>query len=248
MKVFRIGSVLNLLVALVIVGCGNLTNASSDDKKVDLKPPLKKQEEPENKGPTSFMVANLASLPACNSSIKNSLAFLKEEKLFYGCDGTAWALVEVKGDKGDAGAKGDSGSASAPNKITASLYCNGDLSTLSSGARTLNGKTVPATISVSYWSATTGNGDTFASASVEDTLIQASGTRFYSNSQNGAATAGVQVTSDFISPSSYGWWNISVNRQTGVTTVRYTDDSFGLAPNYLEWTLLASACSIQNYP
>lgn len=210
---------------------------------------------------TSFAVAASGDLPSCIDEIEGSLAYLKSEKKFRVCADGTWSDTDIKGEpgedgaqgpKGDAGAQGPKGDTGEPGqdgttKITATIFCSGDLSTLSDGARTLNGKTISPDRIVQYDSATFSNGDTFATARVKYPDFQVSGTNLYASSQNGAATAAVIVSSDDVSPSNFGFWTVSVNRSSGVATVRYTDYDFGLEPNYLEWNFAPSACTIQNW-
>lgn len=247
------------IVALVsVAGCGG---SDSDGGKKE--PGFEGGKNPTGAASkfTSFAVAAVSDLPTCKSEIEGSLAYLTSEKKFRVCASGAWTDVEVKGEagkdgaqgpKGDAGAqgpKGDTGSAGqdGTTKITATIRCSGDFSTLSNASRTLNGKTISPNISIDYRSATLSGGDTFATADIIYPNFQVSGSAFYSASQQGSATAAVIITSDEITPTGNGFWKISVDRATGISTVRYTDFDFGQAPNYLEWTFVSSACTIQNW-
>ena len=82
---------------------------------------------------------------------------------------------------------------------------------------------MPSSISVQYWSSTFTSGDTFASASINDGTYGVSGSRLYASAQTGANVASVSVESDVISPfTNSGFWNVSVNRTTGIATVGLT--------------------------
>jgi hypothetical protein len=256
-----------ILALVSVAGCGG-----SDSDGAKKEPGFEGGKNPTGSAAkfTSFAVAADSDLPTCKTEIEGSVAYLTTAKKFRVCTGGAWADVEVKGEagkdgaageKGDAGATGPQGDAGAQGpkgdtgaagqdgatKVTATLYCSGNLNTLSDASRTLNGKTISPNRLVTYSSATFSSGDTFATAKITYPDFQVSGSEFYSASQQGAAAAAVLVSSDEITPSNFGFWTVSVNRSTGVATVRYSDEDFGQAPNYLEWTFLPSACTIQNW-
>lgn len=153
-------------------------------------------------------------------------------------DGTTATVKDggagVKGEKGDTGATGLPGKDGNDNKVVATLYCSG--TTIGSIHSTLNGLTI------NYWATVTKSGDVWASAEVgKGSVDYTSSSRFYSSQQNGATDAGVTIGSDWYTPYNGGWWDVSVNRNTGVATVKYNDTVNAT------FVFAASACSIQKY-
>lgn len=58
---------------------------------------------------TTFYINTLAELPECNAGRISNLYYTVETKTFHACDGSAWTVVGLKGDRGDTGARGDAG-------------------------------------------------------------------------------------------------------------------------------------------
>ena len=149
----------------------------------------------------------------------------------------------INGTSGKDGINGTSGKDGIDNKITSSISCYGDLSTFSPGQRTLNGKTLGGDLSVAYVVAETASRDVFASATSSWAGSSVSGTEFYSPLQAGALNAPVLLGWDVLGADNFGYWSISLNRVTKIMTVRYTDSDFAMAPNYIELSFPAYACT-----
>lgn len=136
-----------------------------------------------------------------------------------------------KGPKGDPGLPGG-------GRIVATHNCSGTISGLSSGAAALNG------LDVEYDAVLTAGGDIYATARIIDEFSQVSSTNFYAAGQAGATDAAVIVVGDYHSTANGGWWVVSLNRSTLVTSIEYTDSSLGFqSPVFL--TFSSSACSSQ---
>ncbi len=141
------------------------------------------------------------------------------------------------------GCKGEDGAPGAPGggRITSSIYCEGTISGLAGAAGTaLNGLTVE------YNAVLTSSGDVYATSNVIDDYMQVSGTAFYAAAEAGAATGAVLVTNDMHNTGDGGYFRVSLNRNTMVTTIVYTDDSLGgQSPVNLVFT--SAACDIGNW-
>lgn len=61
----------------------------------------------------AFYIATDSDLPACDSSIKNRLVYVKSAATFKTCDGTSWSTVSIVGATGATGAAGAQGPAGA---------------------------------------------------------------------------------------------------------------------------------------
>lgn len=209
--------------------------------------------------PTYSMIAMLSEIPPCDNTRNKQLIFITDVKEFRACDKGSWNKIDIKGDQGIAGAKGDKGDQGVAgakgdkgeqgvpgdkgdkgingndNKVVATLYCSG--TTSGSTYSALNG------VKIAYWATVTSAGDVWANAEVGANGVDyTSSSRFYSSSQVGANTASVQISTDWYTPfNNGGWWNVSVNRNTGVASVNYNDSVSEF------WTFSASACTIQNY-
>ena len=147
------------------------------------------------------------------------------------------------GKPGTNGTNGTSGKDGIDNKITSSISCHGDLSSFSSAQRTLNGKTISDSFSFYYTVVVTTSEDVFVSGEIIHPAYDASKTRFYSKQQAGALRAPVSIGWDVIENNSSGFWNLSLDRVTKIMTVRYTDSDFAMAPNYIELSFPAYACT-----
>ena len=256
LKVFhkiRFGSFLSV-VCFISASCGTADLGKSGDTSAS---------NTASQGSSTMFVTSQGNLPLCETAKEGQLVYVNDDKSFYTCSKLAWIKVEIKGDKGDPGSQGVAGTAGKDgvvgavgakgtdgqtNKIASSIDCIGYSSTVSSVYRTLNGKTVPTNLSIFYSASVMTNGDVFATAQLNDGGASYGGSSFYSMQQIGAETASVLFNYDTISPfSNGGWWQISVNRTTGVAKIRYSDDDFAQAPNYLEWEFMPSACTKQTY-
>ena len=57
----------------------------------------------------AFLVQNAQDLPTCDATRLSHLYYVLASAMFYSCNGTFWAEVNIKGAKGDTGTKGDTG-------------------------------------------------------------------------------------------------------------------------------------------
>lgn len=134
----------------------------------------------------------------------------------------------AKGPKGDAGISG---------RVVATMNCSGVIG--SSAPVALQG------LEVEYDAVLTATGDVYATASIIDEVAQISNTAFYASGQAGAQTASVMVVADFAGSANGGWWNVSLNRSTLVTSVVYTDSDLFSSP--VNMTFTPSACTVQSW-
>jgi hypothetical protein len=130
-----------------------------------------------------------------------------------------------------------------PGEIISSISCTGDLSTFSDGMRTLNGKTISGFYSAAYKVSVIRNGDILVVGEIYAPSAGLSKSNFYSKRQIGALLGSVAVRLDSLLEDNSGTWSISTDRVTKIMTVRYTDIDFAMAPNFLEWSFPASACT-----
>ncbi len=146
-----------------------------------------------------------------------------------------------RGDAGPPGPPGPIGLTGASGRIVTTINCAGTISGLTGFAGTaLNG------LHLEYDVAVTSSGDVFATANVIDSLKQTSGTSLFAAGQNGAADAVVVVTADYDGGANGGYFDISVNRQTLITSVVYRDSSLGSeSPVNISFT--ASSCTSYNW-
>lgn len=132
------------------------------------------------------------------------------------------------GATGATGATGPAGSAAATT-MNGRIYCSGSLA-----------NTNP-TLYFSYDVAQFSSNFLLASADVRNQAIQASGTEFYASTQNGYSNAGVIIIFDQWGAATSGWWNITLNRSTLVTTIEYNDIG-DVAGGKLTWTMTPDKC------
>jgi hypothetical protein len=156
-----------------------------------------------------------AGLPACDAASKSRLAYVISAKEFKVCDGSTWATIEIAGKDGAAGKDGTNGKDGAAgkdgvdNKMSASIHCSGELDT--SG------------VWFDYSGAEMASGDVFVTASIRADAFQVAGTAFYSAQQVGAETAQVSLENDLAGAANAGYWTLSLDRKTLVTTIDYKD-------------------------
>lgn len=138
----------------------------------------------------------------------------------------------LPGKDGAKGEPGPQGAAAESAKITNSIFCTGGLE----GTASLGFK---------YQAVLFANGNVFASASIKDGVLEASYATLYSPTQNGAAVAGVSVQFDQAAPANSGFWILSLDRKTLVTSIVYNDaDVLGGTQS---WTMTPAACVVNNY-
>jgi hypothetical protein len=88
-------------------------------------------------------------------------------------------------------------------------------------------------------------GNVFVTASVSDGAFQTEGTGFYAPTQGGAATAAVNFQRDEVGTPNGGFFTLSLDRATLVTTIEYTDNE--ARGGKLVWTMPPSACINNKY-
>ncbi len=113
--------------------------------------------------------------------------------------------------------------------ISASIHCFGNL----------QGTSVDA----GYNAVVMSSGDVFVSASIQDVGFQFSNTAFYSHHQNGVKDGGITIRADEDGVINGGWWNLSLDRDTLVTTVEYNDP---IEP-FQTWSMASSDCILNDY-
>lgn len=143
----------------------------------------------------------------------------------------ALALAGCKGPKGDTGASGG-------GRVIATIYCAGTVSGMAGGAAPLNG------LDVEYNAVLTAGGDVYATANIVDEASQVSGTAFYAAAEPGSATAEVPVTADYVGVYNGGFWRVSLNRNTLVTSVEYDDPSLA---SVATMAFTASSCTVSHF-
>ena len=146
----------------------------------------------------------------------------------------AAGVAGVAGQPGPAGQPGAAATATPAtdsSKLTKSIGCFGSLENTS--------------LSFSYTVAVFANGNVFASAGVREGLIGASAANFYAPTQNGALSAAVLVSLDEAPPGNGGFFRISLDRATLVTTIVYTD--VDVTGGTTSWTMLPAQCIANSY-
>jgi hypothetical protein len=126
-------------------------------------------------------------------------------------------------------------------RIKSSIYCSGTISGLSGNAGTaLNG------IDVEYNAVLTAAGDVYATANIIEDYVQVSGTQFYAAAESGSSTGEILITDDLYGGNGGGYFKISLNRTTMITSIVYTDANLGgQSPVNLQFT--PAACDIGNW-
>jgi hypothetical protein len=208
-----------------------------------------------------MLVDDASALPECVKEAEGWLVYVTADSQFLTCAGGEWAAVEIKGEKGDdgapglAGAKGEKGVAGTDgvagadgaagangadgaagadgtdNRITSSIYCTGQLGSTAFYA--------------TYNAVLHASGDLFVTANIENGLDQTTAVAFYSREQNGAESGAVSLTKDEAGTSNYGWWRLSLNRTTLVTTVTYHDNE--ISGGEQSWTMTPDKCIVNDY-
>jgi hypothetical protein len=116
------------------------------------------------------------------------------------------------------------------NKIVKSIFCTGDLS---------------SSLTAMYEVEIFASGDLFATAGVYGVAFQIGASTMYSAGQVGAGTAAVLFTYDYAGTLNGGYWKMSLDRTTLVSTVEYND--VDVTSGKLIWTKPASECVVNNY-
>jgi hypothetical protein len=217
-------------------GCGSAPSAGGDDApapapETGAPAPATDEQVPTDSTPTkpaaaddnvehhSMLVADVAALPACDASAEGWLVYVKKDAQFKVCATSAWADVDIKGEKGDAGKDG------TDNHVAGWIYCSGQLEN--------------TTLFYVYQASITSAGDVFAYGGIRSASLQIGAPAFYAAAQNGAQTAAVNFTDDFETAPEAAFWDMSTNRQTLVVTMNY-HTSGGITT----WTQDPSECVV----
>lgn len=135
------------------------------------------------------------------------------------------------GPKGDKGDKGDPGLTTDPSKIVASIFCSGAIENTN--------------LDFTYNVVQFANRNVFASGTIRGPVDQTSDATIYAPSQNGYDDASVIIRMDAYAPADAGWWSLSLNRSTLVTTLVYHDDD--MPEKTKTWTMQPSKCVNNTY-
>lgn len=169
--------------------------------------------------------------------------------VLFGC-----ASAPTNGKDGAPGAKGDTGATGAPgpkgepgsvattmttpgtnvddSKITASIGCSATLQ---------NTVGMSFTYNVDQFA----NGNVFVTANIADAAKSSSFSEYYAPTQNGFATAPINITLDEFAPNDSGWWSVSLDRSTLVVSIVYHDAD--VAGGGSSWTLTPDKCVVNSY-
>lgn len=213
-----------LLTGTLLTGCGS--DSSSPSASAPVQPAATATAAP---SPTSFMVATAAALPTCDASRMGQVAYVVATKALHGCDGTAWAAVDLKGEKGD---KGDAGSAAGATRIVTQIHCYAP-GTFTTG------------LAYNYDLAELSSGDLMVSATLSDSSRSYSSTAFFAAGQGGSDTGGVNLTYDSFSPADSGWWSFEIDKATLVVKIIYHDADRTPAETF--YTRPASDCTKRTF-
>ena len=200
------------------------------------KAPATKQAQPPSHN--EYAVSTAADLPACDDAHADWLYFVQADKSFHVCQAGAWSVIDLKGKDGANGAAGAAGAAGAPGKdatasslVGSSIYCTGVLPTTA--------------LQFEYQAVLMKSGDVFAKAGVYGNGAEFGGSNFFSKAQVGALTAAVVFTYDYDSTANYGFWTLSLDRTSLVTTILYKDiDASG---GQTTWTMTPDKCVANTY-
>jgi hypothetical protein len=131
------------------------------------------------------------------------------------------------GSNGKDGKNGSNGKDGTDNRIIASIHCSGKLQGWQ--------------VNVMYDVSVLASGDVYAYAATSNSLQQIGASVFYSVKQVGANSAAVIFTDDYEKPSVASWWEVSLNRDTLITTVKYHSSTT------TTWTMTSDKCIKNSY-
>lgn len=205
-----------LFLCLALVGCGDdAMFGGKKDKGGGGGDELAPASDPATPRPQYFATA--AAMPACTAENQDWLVYVADEKKLKACLAGAWTDVETAAP-----------AAVEPTRITSSIHCGGPLE--------------GTPIWFSYSVAQLNSGDVFAEGSVRDGYWQVGSSNFYAATQNGAVTASVLFQYDLQGMATAGFWTLSLDRATLITTIDYQD-----AEGPMAWTMTPDACQVQEY-
>lgn len=160
-------------------------------------------------------VEDSGSLPACGESNKSQLIYVTAEQQFQTCDGDAWQAVTLP-----------------TTRIRASIHCSGEI------------PDIPG-LWVTYNASRMTTDDIFVSAEVAGSGISVSMAKYYSAQQVGSGNPAVTVVYDVSGTDNAGWWEITLNLDTLITSATYNDNE--ISGGKQTWTMTADKCTLNNY-
>ena len=163
-----------------------------------------------------------------DDNMNGTLDSSEVDKTEYVCNGAPGSSGS-KGDTGSTGSKGDTGSAGTDNKIKYTHYCNALLQNTSLYYRYRVRQFV--------------NEDIFIQGEIYGSAYEVADSIMYSKLQNGWTTAPIYINYDVSGSANSGYFVISLNRSTMVTTIVYTDSD--VSGGSTTWSQPSSDCTTQ---
>ena len=163
-----------------------------------------------------------------DDNMNGTLDSSEVDKTEYVCNGAPGSSGS-KGDKGSTGSKGDTGSAGTDNKIKYTHYCNALLQNTALYYRYRVYQFV--------------NEDIFIQGEIYGVSYEVADSIMYSKLQNGWTTAPIYINYDVSGSANSGYFVISLNRSTMVTTIVYTDSD--VSGGSTTWSQPSSDCTTQ---
>ncbi len=117
------------------------------------------------------------------------------------------------------------------NQVIASVSCGGAIGTTG--------------IYFSYYARETEAGDLFAAGAIRSDEQQIGATSIFSRQQVGANSASVILLYDLSGAANAGWWQLSLNMSTLVTSITYNDLDYSAQPT--TWTMTPDKCTVDLY-
>jgi hypothetical protein len=144
-----------------------------------------------------------------------------------GADGTDGA----QGEPGPAGENGADGSDAEATRVIESFFCAGGLE--------------DTALSFTYDAILLSSGDLFVNATIRDARYVGAGSSFYAPEQNGYQGAQVIVGIDEDATADFGWFRLTLNRDTLVVLLEYRESDAAAVTQ--SWTMQPSACVHNKY-
>ena len=106
--------IVNFSTILTLLACGTNSNQKSDEQNKaipdsTIAPQSAKQTASPSSAETSLFIEDESKLPQCDSGRQGALAYVKSTLKFMNCQGNNWITVEIKGEQGAKGDKGEPG-------------------------------------------------------------------------------------------------------------------------------------------
>jgi hypothetical protein len=212
-----------VLIALLLVGCGS-KETTETTKFVPV--PTAQGEVPPHQ---SMAVRLLTDLPACDPARENQLVYVEVPQQFKVCRHTVWYDVAIKGEKGDKGDAGEKGAQGEKGGIdNSALVKTGILCSPKIDQDMAVAGGLDSFVAFWYQLAELRTGDTFVSAGgsgLRDYYAQ-SGSVLHPGGTVAAAEGAVSLTYDARAPDSFGWWGLTLDRDTLSIKAEYNDTDF----------------------